>query len=188
MLTMYSTTWCGYCHRLASQLDRAGIAYTVVDIERDDAAAAYVRGVNGGNQTVPTVLFPDGSALTNPSIIEVLEQLDYASAGEAAGAPESAGLAGAGTVTSAASGEPAPADDCVAAGDSERFSAISFRFRAPSSRCNGPCVPSMFVISSIFSSSSTLKPKRSIGDRQPERKQATKIRAAADQCRSGNRD
>jgi mycoredoxin len=72
---MYSTSWCGYCHRLASQLDREGIPYTVVDIETDPAATEYVMSVNGGNQTVPTVLFPDGSVLTNPSIVAVKERL-----------------------------------------------------------------------------------------------------------------
>jgi mycoredoxin len=76
MLTMYSTSWCGYCHRLGSQLDREGIAYAVIDIERDRAAAEYVRSVNGGNQTVPTVRFPDGTALTNPSIVEVRSRLN----------------------------------------------------------------------------------------------------------------
>ena len=75
MLTMYSTSWCGYCHRLKSQLDREGIAYDVVDIERDPAAAEFVMNVNGGNQTVPTVKFADGSALTNPSIVQVKSQL-----------------------------------------------------------------------------------------------------------------
>jgi mycoredoxin len=75
MLTMYSTTWCGYCYRLRSQLDREGIAYEVVDIERDQAAAEFVMSVNGGNQTVPTVLFPDGGALTNPSIVDVKNRL-----------------------------------------------------------------------------------------------------------------
>ncbi len=75
MLTMYSTTWCGYCHRLRSQLDRESIRYEVVDIEKDPAAAEYVRSVNGGNQTVPTVRFPDGSALTNPTLHEVRARL-----------------------------------------------------------------------------------------------------------------
>lgn len=75
MLTMYSTSWCGYCHRLKSQFDREGIRYKVIDIERDTDAAAYVMGVNGGNQTVPTVRFPDGSALTNPSITQVKQRL-----------------------------------------------------------------------------------------------------------------
>jgi mycoredoxin len=72
---MYSTSWCGYCHRLKSQLDREGIAYDVVDIERDEAAAEFVQTVNGGNRTVPTLRFEDGSALTNPSIIQVKEHL-----------------------------------------------------------------------------------------------------------------
>ncbi|HEX6754660.1 MAG TPA: mycoredoxin [Mycobacteriales bacterium] len=71
MLTMYSTTWCGYCKRLKRMLDREGIAYDEVNIEEDDSAAEFVMGVNGGNRTVPTVLFPNGSALTNPSIDQV---------------------------------------------------------------------------------------------------------------------
>jgi mycoredoxin len=75
MLTMYSTSWCGYCHRLKSQLEREGISYDVVDIERNPAAARYVMSVNGGNQTVPTLRFEDGSALTNPSIVQVKQHL-----------------------------------------------------------------------------------------------------------------
>jgi mycoredoxin len=46
-----------------------------VDIERDEAAAEFVMSVNGGNQTVPTVLFPDGTVLTNPSVAQVKAQL-----------------------------------------------------------------------------------------------------------------
>lgn len=72
---MYSTTWCGYCRRLGSQMTRAGIPYTVVDIETDPQSAEYVMSVNGGNQTVPTVVFPDGSALTNPSLKQVQAKL-----------------------------------------------------------------------------------------------------------------
>jgi len=88
MLTVYSTSWCGYCHRLMSQLDREGIAYRVIDIERDDAAADFVMSVNGGNQTVPTVLFDDGTALTNPTVSEVRLQLasDQADASDEAAA------------------------------------------------------------------------------------------------------
>jgi mycoredoxin len=80
MLTMYSTSWCGYCHRLKSQLDREGIGYDVVDIERDPAAAEFVMSVNGGNQTVPTLKFDDGSALTNPTVVQVKEKLAAISA------------------------------------------------------------------------------------------------------------
>ena len=75
MLTMYTTTWCGYCVRLKAMLDREGIAYTEVDIERDEGAAERVMLVNGGNRTVPTVEFPDGSALTNPTAQQVKEKL-----------------------------------------------------------------------------------------------------------------
>jgi mycoredoxin len=74
-LTIFSTPWCGYCTRLKRHLERSGVAFNDVDIERDPQAAEFVMGVNGGNQTVPTVLFPDGSALTNPSIAEVTARL-----------------------------------------------------------------------------------------------------------------
>ena len=69
--TIYSTTWCGFCRRLKTQLDQAGIAYDEVDIERDPDAATFVEGVNNGNQVVPTLKFADGSTATNPSLAEV---------------------------------------------------------------------------------------------------------------------
>ena len=74
-VTMYSTVWCGYCRRLKDQMDREGISYEVVDIDHDEAAAELVMSVNGGNQTVPTLVFPDGSALTNPSLKDVKDKL-----------------------------------------------------------------------------------------------------------------
>lgn len=75
MLTVYSTAWCGYCRRLRSQLDREGIEYVSVDIEHDPAAAEFVMNANGGNQTVPTVRFPDGQVLTNPTLSQVKQRL-----------------------------------------------------------------------------------------------------------------
>jgi len=74
-LTMYSTQWCGYCHRLRSQLDREGISYDVVDIEKTPDAALLVEQVNNGNQTVPTLVYTDGSAQTNPSVAQVKAKL-----------------------------------------------------------------------------------------------------------------
>jgi len=74
-LTMYTTTWCAFCKRLKSQLARDGIQMAEVNIEEDPAAAEYVMSVNGGNQTVPTVVFPDGSAMTNPSAAQVKQRL-----------------------------------------------------------------------------------------------------------------
>ncbi|MEQ4716918.1 mycoredoxin [Nonomuraea sp. B19D2] len=73
-LTVYSTTWCGPCKRLKSQLTREGISFREVDIERDPSAAEFVMSVNNGNQTVPTVVIetPNGRIVrTNPSALEV---------------------------------------------------------------------------------------------------------------------
>jgi mycoredoxin len=74
-MIMYSTPWCGYCQRLKAQFSREGIAFEEVDIEQDPAAAAIVEQVNGGNQTVPTIVFADGTAMTNPSLAQVKEKL-----------------------------------------------------------------------------------------------------------------
>ncbi|MFI5981785.1 mycoredoxin [Streptomyces sp. NPDC051555] len=78
-VTMYSTTWCGYCRRLKSQLDREGIAYTEINIEQDPESAAFVEQANGGNQTVPTVLVLSStgseSVMTNPSLAQVKQAL-----------------------------------------------------------------------------------------------------------------
>ena len=74
-ITMYSTPWCGYCHRLRGQLDREGIGYQVVDIEQVPEAASVVEQVNNGNQTVPTLVYVDGTAQTNPSLADVKAKL-----------------------------------------------------------------------------------------------------------------
>jgi len=73
--TMYTTPWCGYCHRLQSQLDREGIRYEVVDIEQVPEAADVVMSANGGNQTVPTLVYGDGTAHTNPSMAQVKQKI-----------------------------------------------------------------------------------------------------------------
>ncbi|MET8507557.1 mycoredoxin [Streptomyces sp. NPDC004787] len=79
-VTMYSTTWCGYCRRLKSQLDREGIAYTEINIEQDPESAKFVEEANGGNQTVPTVrVVPEAGGsevvMTNPSLAQVKQAL-----------------------------------------------------------------------------------------------------------------
>jgi len=74
-VTLFTTTWCGYCRRLKQQLDRAGVQFSEVDVEGDAAAAAFVRTANNGNETVPTVLFPDGSVVTNPTAAQVDSRL-----------------------------------------------------------------------------------------------------------------
>lgn len=74
--TMYSTPWCGYCHRLKGQLEREGIGFHVVDIEQQPEAVSIVETANNGNQTVPTLVFDDGSAMTNPSVADVRKKLE----------------------------------------------------------------------------------------------------------------
>ncbi len=72
---MYSTSWCGYCKRLKSQLADLGITYEEINIEEVPGTAEIVEAVNGGNRTVPTLVFSDGSAMTNPSAKQVADQI-----------------------------------------------------------------------------------------------------------------
>jgi mycoredoxin len=73
--TMYSTPWCGYCQRLKAQLGREGITFEEIDIEAVPGTAEIVEKVNGGNQTVPTLVYSDGTAQTNPSLIQIKAKL-----------------------------------------------------------------------------------------------------------------
>jgi mycoredoxin len=73
--TIFTTQWCGYCVRLKSQLSRAGIDFREIDIEDHPDSAAVVARVNDGHLTVPTVVFRDGSALSNPSAAQVSGRL-----------------------------------------------------------------------------------------------------------------
>lgn len=74
-ITMFSTEWCGYCKRLKLMLDKTGIVYTEIDIENTPGTPELVEAVNMGNQTVPTIVYPDGSTATNPSLNDVKAQL-----------------------------------------------------------------------------------------------------------------
>ena len=74
-VTMFSTEWCGYCKRLKKMLDSEGISYTEVDIESVPGTEDLVKAINGGNAVVPTVIFPDGTSATNPSLGDVKERL-----------------------------------------------------------------------------------------------------------------
>ena len=74
-ITMFSTDWCGYCKRLKTMLDHEGIGYTEINIETTPGTPELVESLNNGNQTVPTVIFPDGTAATNPSLNEVKARL-----------------------------------------------------------------------------------------------------------------
>ena len=72
---MFSTDWCGYCKRLKNQLGEIGITFREINVEHEMEYTSFVEEVNGGNRVVPTLLFSDGVALTNPSAIAVKEKL-----------------------------------------------------------------------------------------------------------------
>jgi mycoredoxin len=74
-VTMLTTSWCGFCRRLKLQLEREGVTFGEVDIETSEQAAGVVMSLNAGDRTVPTVIFPDGSSATNPSVQEVIARL-----------------------------------------------------------------------------------------------------------------
>ncbi|MCF6385372.1 mycoredoxin Mrx1 [Mycobacterium sp. MBM] len=74
-LTMYTTSWCGFCNRLKTALKAEGIAWDEIDIEADPSAAEFVGSVNNGNHVVPTVKFADGTTLTNPNVKQVKAKL-----------------------------------------------------------------------------------------------------------------
>lgn len=72
-IMFYSTSWCGDCRRSRKVFQAMGVSYTDIDIEKHPEAAEIVRKLNHGAQSVPTILFPDGSVLVEPSNA-VLEQ------------------------------------------------------------------------------------------------------------------
>jgi mycoredoxin len=73
-VTMYSTTWCGYCRRLKRQMDEAGIPYEEIDVDQDHGFDGAIMEASGGYRVVPT-LNVGGELLVNPTIQEVRRAL-----------------------------------------------------------------------------------------------------------------
>lgn len=74
-IIVYGTNWCPDCRRAQRVLDQHGAHYTYINIEHDPAAAEFVIKVNNGNRSVPTIVFPDGSILVEPSNRALQEKL-----------------------------------------------------------------------------------------------------------------
>jgi glutaredoxin-like protein len=70
-ITMYSADWCGDCRRSKRLMDELNVAYTIIDVENDSVAAAKVQEINGGAQSIPVIVFADGTHLTEPSDIDL---------------------------------------------------------------------------------------------------------------------
>ena len=66
-IMLYGTSWCGGSRRARLFFDEHHITYCWVDIDKDEQAARLVEGINHGNRSVPTIVWPDGSSLTEPS-------------------------------------------------------------------------------------------------------------------------
>jgi mycoredoxin len=74
-IVMYTTQWCGDCRRAKAVMDAMRIAYTEVDIAQDEEAVETVLRLNRGYRSVPTLVFPDGSVLTEPRTQILVEKL-----------------------------------------------------------------------------------------------------------------
>lgn len=75
VITVYGSKWCGDCFRVKFILDRRRVPYQWIDINKDQDAKKLVIDLNNGNASVPTILFEDGTFLTEPSTSELLEKL-----------------------------------------------------------------------------------------------------------------
>jgi mycoredoxin len=74
-IVMYVTEYCPDCRRARRYFDENKIAYLKVDIDENREAANFVISVNRGNRSVPTIIFPDGSTLVEPSLSEMQTKL-----------------------------------------------------------------------------------------------------------------
>ena len=74
-IILYGTSWCPDCRRARRLLDQAGVSYLDIDIEQDPRAAQLVEKLNRGFRSVPTIIFPDGSTLVEPSNAQLSAKL-----------------------------------------------------------------------------------------------------------------
>ena len=75
-VVVYGTSWCGGCRRTKKILEKRGVDYVWVDVEKTKGAREEMLRLNGGDRRVPTLLFPDGSVLVEPSNAELGAKLD----------------------------------------------------------------------------------------------------------------
>jgi mycoredoxin len=75
-ITMYGAEWCGDCRRSKRFLDSNNVAYNYVDVEADASASEKVIEINGGMRSIPVIVFPDGTHLTEPSDNALKEKLE----------------------------------------------------------------------------------------------------------------
>ena len=74
-ITMYGAAWCGDCRRSKAYLDSHNVEYNYIDVEADESASEKVIEINGGQRSIPVILFPDGTHMTEPSDKALEEKL-----------------------------------------------------------------------------------------------------------------
>ena len=75
-IEVYGTEWCGDCKRAKKVLDERKVTYNWTDIDKDHNLMEYVKELNNGKSIVPTIVFPDGSILVEPSNVQLIEKLE----------------------------------------------------------------------------------------------------------------
>lgn len=78
-IIMYGTTYCPDCRRARAVFSRLNITYQYIDIQQDSRAAEFVQHVNKGYRSVPTIIFPDGTMLVEPSDLTLTQKLNTSS-------------------------------------------------------------------------------------------------------------
>lgn len=73
-IVMYSTAWCPDCRRAKFFMKRKKIDFLEIDVNEDEKAADFVKVLNNGNRSVPTIIFPDGSRMVEPTESELEEK------------------------------------------------------------------------------------------------------------------
>ncbi len=74
-IKMYTTTWCPDCWRAKSVMQSQGVEFVEIDIEGDEDARELVQRLNNGFMSVPTIVFPDGDVMTEPSTTALMAKL-----------------------------------------------------------------------------------------------------------------
>jgi mycoredoxin len=75
-VTMYGAEWCGDCRRSKRFLDSNSVSYEYIDVEADASASDKVIEINGGQRSIPVILFSDGTHLTEPSDNDLKAKLE----------------------------------------------------------------------------------------------------------------
>ena len=76
MITMYAADWCGDCRRSKKLLNELNVPYTLIDVEADQSASEKVIEINGGQRSIPVIVFKDGTHLTEPSDKDLQAKLE----------------------------------------------------------------------------------------------------------------